>query len=1226
MSITDGATLRQYLCPDTGTLPPNTHLVLSRPLLGFPYEGPRFCLIENTTNLSISPSQDVLREGYGYAIVSCNSAEIGFGFFNVTNLAISSVVFHLCGGHPSSEAVKYVNETNQFLYYDSSVPMVLFFSHCYNIKLHNTSVKITDYLWQYRFVVGVNLCGDSEINTVIPGTADWDTNNDGIKNTSLMMTMFVYFTDTAFSLPALCNLHVTTNSASSPVYSRYVDLKLSGKMKLDFLGDFILFLTQPFLVNVNLNIGPPSDAQDVKTAVKVVFVDSDTASQVSFQGYNLPYKLCVSNSRDSSKFMPLYLQVLFYETPDFVSNMADVLHPMWIHDTAFKNTLGVEYDVLVITKILCTGRLNHIVSLDNVSWCDNHFHLQRHSLLLAQNSAKLYTAKLSDYLNETAGGLRLSLNNILAHTYVGNTDTFIQTSACLMCFSHIEWIAMTGTNYFAESGGGSVIKLVASELAVSGNLTVMDGYAFEGGGISMDGLSALVFQEPLVAGFYNNIADHGSAIYSPQENDEAFSTITIWPNKVYSLNSMTSIKISLYFGNNTNGAVNRSFYAPKFCYLFLLQSSRMWVNKLQFDKSTWDWDRFQYAYTTLIDSMLHMDRVDKYTSLWNGVCIQPHHQEWKCDYIDFYFDNHDVCRNDSLLGFTTLYPGQVAFHIHDLHQCQVTYCLSNFSIEVNSSVVRNKSLLTYTFAYPPQTGGGYYVARITKHIGYALVEVPLFVFDFSDCPLGFSLSNGSCTCDDKLASHGYSCDIDTKIITSPLGYWTGLEQREDGDLLLLNDLCHPNYCSGDKLNFNLTDDPAEACLGNRTDVLCGECKENYSVVFGSDTCYDHCTDVYLLTIPAYALAGLLLVFLLFALRISVATGTINGLIFYANVLGLVLDQLTEDRVQSSRYVTFVRVFISLLNLDLGFPLCYYKGMTMAGKVGFQFLFPVYLWGIVVVLILLSKWSIRLSELVSKSSVQVLVSLLYLSFSKLLSTVIVVFSSSTISVIKKPGNYTSRLVWYYDGHDYGSSTHAILLALAVTFTALFLLPYALLVTFSSHLLRFHIVNKFKPFIDAYGGPFKDKWRFWFGLRILITIFLFSLNGTLQGTNTDVMFIVIITSVLVFMFLQSSARPFKNRLIGVIDLFFMTNYCLLITSVFWTRDTFWWVYILTTAVAVSTTFLIVVGHLFALSETCRAKCVNMLPQDRNDYQYREVIQDDDEDMDLFAAAEDRDRDTY
>ena len=179
------------------------------------------------------------------------------------------------------------------------------------------------------------------------------------------------------------------------------------------------------------------------------------------------------------------------------------------------------------------------------------------------------------------------------------------------------------------------------------------------------------------------------------------------------------------------------------------------------------------------------------------------------------------------------------------------------------------------------------------------------------------------------------------------------------------------------------------------------------MVFGSDTCYEHCTDVYLLTIPAYALAGLLLVFLLFTPRITVATGTINGLTFYVNVLGLFLDQL---RVPNSKYVAFVRVFVSLLNLNLGFSLCFYEGMTMAGMVGFQLLFPIYLWSIAVMLIFLSKCSVQLSGLISKCSVQVLVTLLYLSFSKVLSTVIVIFSSSTISVIKGPGNDTSRLVW------------------------------------------------------------------------------------------------------------------------------------------------------------------------------------------------------------------------
>ena len=106
--------------------------------------------------------------------------------------------------------------------------------------------------------------------------------------------------------------------------------------------------------------------------------DVDTDSQVSFQGYNLPYKLCgVSIINDSSKFKPLYLQVLFYETPDFIGNL--VYYALWIHDTAFMYNTNADYDVLVLTAV--TGKLSHHVSLENVSWCDNRFRHQRHSLL-----------------------------------------------------------------------------------------------------------------------------------------------------------------------------------------------------------------------------------------------------------------------------------------------------------------------------------------------------------------------------------------------------------------------------------------------------------------------------------------------------------------------------------------------------------------------------------------------------------------------------------------------------------------------------------------------------------------------------------------------------------------------------------------------------------------------------------------------------------------------------
>ena len=534
VSITDGATLRQYLCPDTGTLPPNTHLLLSKPKLVLPDEGSRFCLIENTTNLSISPSQDVLSEGHDYVNISCNSAEVGFGFFNVTNLAISSVLFHTCSAPPSSEAVKYVNETNQFLYYayqsNLQVYTVLFFSHCYNIKLHNT--------YTGGQLLGVNLCGDSEIKIILP---------DGISEKgdfSWRMELFLYFIDTAILSPTLhSNLNITSNGITSP-FGR-AGLTFSDRVRVDYYSDFFLFLTQSFLVNVNLNIGSPKHF--LGTLATVAFVNSDTASQVSFQEYDRPYKLC-ANPDSNENGHDLVLKVLFYETSDFTSNVKDILHPMWIHNATFTSFVKymVNGNILVIQKL--TGKLSHKVSLDNVSWCDmgNRNDVDFTALFLAQN--------LATPSNKTVGELYLSLNNVLAKSNFFRIDIIsIQDPTYLMNVSFIKQIYMTGTNFFRHNDGGTVIQLVASELAVTGNLTIMGGHAHQGGGITMDCLSTLAFEEPLVASFYNNIADQGSAIYSPCEQNihDTLSTLQVRPDKKYSLSNVTSINISLYFWNNT---------------------------------------------------------------------------------------------------------------------------------------------------------------------------------------------------------------------------------------------------------------------------------------------------------------------------------------------------------------------------------------------------------------------------------------------------------------------------------------------------------------------------------------------------------------------------------------------------------------------------------------------------------------------------------------------------
>ena len=269
-----------------------------------------------------------------------------------------------------------------------------------------------------------------------------------------------------------------------------------------------------------------------------------------------------------------------------------------------------------------------------------------------------------------------------------------------------------------------------------------------------------------------------------------------------------------------------------------------------------------------------MDRMDKYTSLANGLCIRVPGKNWECNYLDRE-PSSESCPAETLLS-TTVYPGQMAYSVlyPDNRHYEGGYCHNQNNLPSQSptlmSISINRENFTMDFwlpqSLPAYNSSVYRVVWVVDMLPPIPIIAPILQFNVSDCPLGFSIRSGSCACDGELQSHNYSCDINTKGFEGPPSYWTGLV----GQSLLFDGHCHPNYCDSDRNDFHFTDDPAEACLGNRTGVLCGEWQENYSVVFGSDTCYDHCTDVYLLTIPAYALAGLLLVFLLFALRITVA--------------------------------------------------------------------------------------------------------------------------------------------------------------------------------------------------------------------------------------------------------------------------------------------------------------------------------------------------------------------
>ena len=1084
VNVTTGKSLENYLCPQSRTIPPNTNVIISvRKIQLTTNNVGQFCLIENTTNITISASDELMNREDGYATVICMSST-GFSFFNVTNLTVRSIHFEdHCSSYVMPEAIRYLNEPDQILYYNDMTVVSLIFNHCCDLTLSHVSIEINHFS-----IIGANLCGNSSVQLDSESSLDNDVYVWG--------TMLFYFTDTTISQQFLkYELHVQSNVGGFPGCTadnirKYFTTK-PDRISISTACGISLFLAQQhFAVYVSMSINykflPPSDCSVYSLSVYVAILNGITESHVVLNSGSR--ELCETPTTTDGLINPLSFTIVFYETANFQGTSLKTFNPITVQDVGIIQSYPA-YALFYILNL--SRRLSQEVILENLSWCHNSGYVLLH-------------AESLDSVRET-GKFHLVMSNISMHD---NTfDTSAISINTFVNFIHIDNVTMSGVNYFARNYGGSVINVVSSNLTVTGNLTVNDGLAYEGGGIRLDSSSALFLKEPLVATFSNNSAIEGNAIYAP--NNKWGRGIQILPIEVYSVDNITTIDIHIAFTNNTHGSIQRSLYAPYFSCLGQQTSPNLHLIK------EWDSNRTQYALTTLIDTVLqHMDDLDKYSSLDNGVCIQIHNGPWKCFYIDQVIDGRV-----NFLFDPVVYSGDLALVISNMDDNLYTISAYCYPLPKEGGTYWNSTsvstghtkYLQFEFYFLNKRSCVFLSNRALSSASIILVTT------FVSCPVGFNLTeSGRCDCILSLREHGYHCDINKKTLASPEGYWTGFQTTiENRSTIMLSTHCPPGYCHlSPHQEFILNNSLSNIyCNDNRTGTLCGKCKANYSSVFGSDVCQKHCSNYYLLTIPAYAIAGLILVLALFVLRLTVATGTINGVIFYANVMGLVMKILMGEHPQV--YIKIMHIVISLLNLELGFPICFYSEMSPAAKVGLQFVFPVYVWGLVLILVVLSRYSIKLTNLILNSSVQVLATLFFLSFAKILRNVIDIVSFSYLQSIDNFQNETyyfysdlmNKRVWFYDGSDYGQGIHGFYLFLATAFLVFFLLPYGV---FSLGLTCFcRPLNKMKinliPFIDAYCGPFKDKWRIWFGLRLWVTAILYAVDGGLQGYNTNAMLI-------------------------------------------------------------------------------------------------------------------------
>ena len=426
------------------------------------------------------------------------------------------------------------------------------------------------------------------------------------------------------------------------------------------------------------------------------------------------------------------------------------------------------------------------------------------------------------------------------------------------------------------------------------------------------------------------------------------------------------------------------------------------------------------------------------------------------------------------------------------------------------------------------------------------------------CPPGFNLTGNppQCNCALSLLKQNITCNITDQTIHRRAAMWIGYHYKapntSDGDGVIIHNHCPFDYCKQEDLNLSLSD-PDEQCAFNHHGILCGKCKTGLSLALGSSQCM-RCSNKYLTLILAFVAAGLALILLLTLCNLTVAEGAINGLIFYANSV-----HINHAIFFPQGDTSFLSVFMAWVNLDLGIKVCFYDGLDAYTKTWLQLLFPLYIWTISIVIIVWSYYSIYVTRLISRNAIKVLATLFLLSYTKLLRMTIAALS---FTVLKYPDQH-EMAVWLYDGSvEYLRGKHIPLFLAGVSILFLLSLPYTFLLLLRSCLQNEKrscrclttLIIRWKPLLDAYTGPYKDRYRFWTGLLLLCrnALFLVFAFNALGNPDLNLLAIGLLSNCLL-LFGWGTGGVYRWQPLNILESSFFLNLATVSLSTMYTRHT-------------------------------------------------------------------------
>ena len=440
----------------------------------------------------------------------------------------------------------------------------------------------------------------------------------------------------------------------------------------------------------------------------------------------------------------------------------------------------------------------------------------------------------------------------------------------------------------------------------------------------------------------------------------------------------------------------------------------------------------------------------------------------------------------------------------------------------------------------------------------------IIYFSPCTCLIGFQprdtvSTHCDCICDHKLIPYITNCNSTTNLLTREDTFWIGNYSELNQSGFIIYRYCPYDYCypasSAVKINFNVQNGADAQCSLNRHGLLCGACKPSFSLSLGSSRCikcpkeWPGLSFTLLLTA---ILAGIVLIVAIQVLNLTVAVGSLNGDIFYANIIAANFSTFVPVP-----HPNFATVFIAWLNLDLGIDVCLYAGMDAYAKQWLQLLFPAYVIILVAIVIFVSERSSRFARLIGRGNpIATLATLILLSYTKFLRAIIDIFS---FALLNYPPNNTSKIVWLPDATvPYLRGKHiplflvsTIILILGILYTFLLFAWQWLQLLPRKWFTQWIWNTRLNSFMDAYLASHTSKHRYWTGLLLLARVILYLVSVLNISNNPRITLLAVNLTMSCFFVLKTVflVRVYRKLLIELLECSFYVNILLLSLTSFY-----------------------------------------------------------------------------